>query len=90
MRSAIDSLDQSFSLECCHRDKSAKVQPTTYSIEQLQNNLDLGGVACSADETVFPDEGHGFSEKENQNTTAKKTLAFLDKYVKTDTVNQKK
>jgi dipeptidyl aminopeptidase/acylaminoacyl peptidase len=31
---------------------------------------------------VYPDEGHGFVKKENQITTSKKTLAFLDKYLK--------
>jgi len=31
---------------------------------------------------VFPDEGHGFVKKENQITTAKRTLEFLDKYLK--------
>jgi len=31
---------------------------------------------------VYPDEGHGFDKKENQITTSKKTLAFLDKYLK--------
>ncbi|MCE7042904.1 alpha/beta fold hydrolase [Dyadobacter sp. CY312] len=32
---------------------------------------------------VYRDEGHGFVKKENQITTSKKTLAFLDKYLKT-------
>ena len=31
---------------------------------------------------VFPDEGHGFVKKENQVTTSKRTLEFLDKYLK--------
>jgi dipeptidyl aminopeptidase/acylaminoacyl peptidase len=31
---------------------------------------------------VYPDEGHGFVKKENQITTSKKTLKFLDKYLK--------
>jgi len=31
---------------------------------------------------VFPDEGHGFIKKENQITTSKRTLDFLDKYLK--------
>lgn len=31
---------------------------------------------------LYPDEGHGFVKKENQITTAKKTLEFLDKYLK--------
>ncbi len=31
---------------------------------------------------LYPDEGHGFQKKENQITTSKKTLAFLDKYLK--------
>ncbi|HQV00447.1 MAG TPA: alpha/beta fold hydrolase, partial [Bacteroidia bacterium] len=31
---------------------------------------------------VYPDEGHGFVKKENQITTAKRTLAFLNKYLK--------
>jgi len=31
---------------------------------------------------VYPDEGHGFVKKENQITTSKRTLEFLDKYLK--------
>lgn len=31
---------------------------------------------------LFPDEGHGFAKKENQITTDKRTLEFLDKYLK--------
>jgi dipeptidyl aminopeptidase/acylaminoacyl peptidase len=31
---------------------------------------------------TYPNEGHGFAKKENEITTAKKTLAFLDKYLK--------
>jgi len=31
---------------------------------------------------VFPDEGHGFVKKENLITTSKRTLEFLDKYLK--------
>ncbi len=31
---------------------------------------------------VYPDEGHGFVKKENQMTTSRKTLEFLDKYLK--------
>lgn len=31
---------------------------------------------------VFPDEGHGFVKKENQITATKRTLEFLDKYLK--------
>jgi dipeptidyl aminopeptidase/acylaminoacyl peptidase len=31
---------------------------------------------------TYPNEGHGFSKKDNQITTAKKTLEFLDKYLK--------
>lgn len=34
---------------------------------------------------IYPDEGHGFVKKENQQTTAKRTLEFLDKYLKTKT-----
>jgi dipeptidyl aminopeptidase/acylaminoacyl peptidase len=36
---------------------------------------------------VYPNEGHGFMKKENQITTSKKTLAFLDKYLKNDPTN---
>ena len=39
---------------------------------------------------VYPNEGHGFTKKENQNTTANRTLAFLDKYVKGDSISVKK
>ena len=31
---------------------------------------------------VYPDEGHGFAKKENLITTSKRTLEFLDKYLK--------
>ncbi len=31
---------------------------------------------------VYPDEGHGFNKKVNQITTSKRTLQFLDKYLK--------
>lgn len=31
---------------------------------------------------IFPDEGHGFAKKENQMTTSRRTLEFLDKYLK--------
>lgn len=31
---------------------------------------------------VYPDEGHGFVKKENQITTAKRTLEFLEKYLR--------
>ncbi|MEO5890481.1 MAG: alpha/beta fold hydrolase [Ferruginibacter sp.] len=31
---------------------------------------------------TYPDEGHGFAKKGNQINTAKKTLEFLDKYLK--------
>jgi dipeptidyl aminopeptidase/acylaminoacyl peptidase len=36
----------------------------------------------SVEYIVFPNEGHGFTKKEDQNTTANRTLAFLDKYVR--------
>jgi dipeptidyl aminopeptidase/acylaminoacyl peptidase len=39
---------------------------------------------------VYPNEGHGFTKKENQNTTAIRTLAFLDKYVKGDSSASRK
>lgn len=40
---------------------------------------------------TYPNEGHGFSKKENQIVTAKKTLEFLDKYLKgADTAKEKK
>ena len=38
---------------------------------------------------VYPNEGHGFTKKENLNTTAHRTLAFLDKYVKGDSLSAK-
>jgi dipeptidyl aminopeptidase/acylaminoacyl peptidase len=31
---------------------------------------------------LYPDEGHGFVKKENQMTTSKRTLEFLDKYLR--------
>jgi dipeptidyl aminopeptidase/acylaminoacyl peptidase len=37
---------------------------------------------------VYPDEGHGFVKKENQITTSKKTLDFLDKYLKPKTTEK--
>jgi dipeptidyl aminopeptidase/acylaminoacyl peptidase len=38
---------------------------------------------------TYPNEGHGFSKKENQITTGEKTLAFLDKYLKGNTAGKK-
>lgn len=38
---------------------------------------------------VYPDEGHGFVKKENQITTSKRTLEFLDKYLKPQTQAKK-
>jgi dipeptidyl aminopeptidase/acylaminoacyl peptidase len=38
---------------------------------------------------VYPDEGHGFVKKENQLTTSKRTLEFLDKYLKPKTEEKK-
>jgi len=32
---------------------------------------------------LFPDEGHGFLKKENQMTTSKRTLDFLEQYLRT-------
>ncbi len=31
---------------------------------------------------IYPEEGHGFTKKEDLITTDKKTLEFLDKYLK--------
>lgn len=39
---------------------------------------------------VFPDEGHGFAKKENQITTDRGTLEFLDKYLKPTKLLNKK
>jgi dipeptidyl aminopeptidase/acylaminoacyl peptidase len=38
---------------------------------------------------VYPNEGHGFTKKENQITTSKKTLKFLEKYMKPNTGTEK-
>ncbi|HZW70462.1 MAG TPA: S9 family peptidase [Hanamia sp.] len=38
---------------------------------------------------TYANEGHGFTKKENQITTAEKTLAFLDKYLKGNTGSKK-
>jgi len=37
---------------------------------------------------TYPNEGHGFTKKENQVTTSEKTLAFLDKYLKENQVKK--
>jgi dipeptidyl aminopeptidase/acylaminoacyl peptidase len=39
---------------------------------------------------TYADEGHGFSKKGNQINTSKKTLEFLDKYLKGDGVVERK
>ena len=39
---------------------------------------------------TYPDEGHGFIKKDNQITTSKKTLEFLDKYLKVRTEVERK
>ena len=36
---------------------------------------------------LYPDEGHGFVKKENQITTSKRTLEFLDKHLKPKVLN---
>jgi dipeptidyl aminopeptidase/acylaminoacyl peptidase len=38
---------------------------------------------------TYANEGHGFTKKENQVTTAEKTLAFLDKYLKGNEADKK-
>ena len=47
--------------------------------DEIVEGLKKNGVPVEY--VLFPDEGHGFVKKENQITTAKKTLAFLDKYL---------
>jgi dipeptidyl aminopeptidase/acylaminoacyl peptidase len=37
---------------------------------------------------VYPDEGHGFVKKENLITTSRRTLEFLDKYLKPKAVEK--
>ena len=39
---------------------------------------------------TYPNEGHGFTKKENQITTSEKTLAFLDQYLKGTNSSDKK
>ena len=39
---------------------------------------------------TYPNEGHGFTKKENQITTSEKTLAFLDKYLKENSASDQK
>jgi dipeptidyl aminopeptidase/acylaminoacyl peptidase len=41
---------------------------------------DLDGVPVEY--VIYPNEGHGFAKKENQMTTSRRTLEFLDKYLK--------
>ncbi len=38
--------------------------------------------AVPVEYVVYPNEGHGFLKKENQQTTSKRTLEFLEKYLK--------
>ena len=48
--------------------------------EEIVKGVKKNGVPVEY--VVFKDEGHGFAKKENQITSDKKTLAFLDKYLK--------
>lgn len=51
----------------------------------IESNEIVAGVkknGVAVEYIVYPDEGHGFQKKENQITTTKTTLAFLDKYLK--------
>lgn len=51
----------------------------------IESNEIVAGVkkkGVPVEYVVYPDEGHGFLKKENQMTTTKTTLAFLDKYLK--------
>ena len=41
-----------------------------------------GGPNVPVEYVLYPDEGHGFVKKENQMATSKRTLEFLDKYLK--------
>jgi len=52
----------------------------------IESNEIVAGVkknGVPVEYVVYPNEGHGFEKKENQITTTKTTLAFLDKYLKT-------
>ena len=48
--------------------------------EEIVEGVKKNGVPVEY--VVYPDEGHGFAKKENQITTSKRTLEFLDKYLK--------
>ncbi len=48
--------------------------------DEIVEGVKKNGV--TAEYVVYPDEGHGFVKKENQITTSKRTLEFLDKYLK--------
>jgi dipeptidyl aminopeptidase/acylaminoacyl peptidase len=52
----------------------------------IESNEIVAGVkknGVPVEYVVYPNEGHGFQKKENQITTTKTTLAFLEKYLKT-------
>ena len=48
--------------------------------EEIVSGVKKNGVPVEY--ITYPNEGHGFAKKENQITTANKTLDFLDKYLK--------
>jgi dipeptidyl aminopeptidase/acylaminoacyl peptidase len=48
--------------------------------QEIVNGVKKNGVPVEY--VTYPNEGHGFTKKENQVTTSEKTLAFLDKYLK--------
>lgn len=48
--------------------------------QEIVNGVKKNGVPVEY--VTYPNEGHGFTKKENQITTSEKTLAFLDKYLK--------
>jgi dipeptidyl aminopeptidase/acylaminoacyl peptidase len=56
--------------------------------EEIVEGVKKNGVPVEY--VVFPDEGHGFVKKENQITASKKTLEFLEKYLRTKKEETKK
>ncbi len=55
--------------------------------DEIVNGVKKNGVPVEY--VIYPDEGHGFVKKENQITTSKRTLEFLDKYLKPKEMEKK-
>ena len=79
-------IKDAFIAENYNDDAAPKIADDYDFLDEVESNEIVAGVkknGVPVEYVVYPDEGHGFVKKENQITTTKTTLAFLEKYLKT-------